>query len=229
MMQFSGVCTVCGGEKFSQNNVLWQELVSAWQLSEEEVNYVNRQQGTVCQNCGCNLRSIALADAVIKEHSFTGLFSDFCKIPDLLQILEINKAGGLSPFLGKKFGHKLCEYPDIDMQALTEPDESFDLVVHSDTLEHVPNPIQALSECRRVLKKGGKCIFTIPIIVDRFNRNRQGLQASFHGNRVDNREDFVVHTEFGADFWKFAAVAGFRKIAIHILEYPAAMAIVGER
>jgi hypothetical protein len=36
----------------------------------------------------------------------------------------------------------------------------------------------------------------------------------------------MVHTEFGADFWKFVAEAGFKKIGIHILEYPAAMAVI---
>lgn len=35
------------------------------------------------------------------------------------------------------------------------PNTSFDLVVHSDVLEHIENPIQALKESRRVLRPGG--------------------------------------------------------------------------
>lgn len=221
-------CAVCGGNDFSSQNVLWSELIDAWQLSDAEVFYVNRQQGTVCCGCGCNLRSIALADALMKEYGFVGLFSDFCVKSPALRVLEINKAGGLSSFLSQVAGHQLREYPEIDMQAINEPDACFDLVIHSDTLEHVPNPVRALSECRRILKKGGKCIFTIPIIVDRFSRSRQGLPVSFHGNDLDSREDFVVHTEFGADFWKSVVEAGFKKVAIHTLEYPSAIAIVGE-
>ena len=41
------------------------------------------------------------------------------------------------------------------MAQLSFDASSFDLVVHSYTLEHVDNPVAALSECRRVLLPGG--------------------------------------------------------------------------
>ena len=53
---------------------------------------------------------------------------------------------------------------------------TYDLVVHSDTLEHVPDPVRALQECRRVLRPLGACCFTVPIVVGRLTRSHQPAQ-----------------------------------------------------
>src|SRR5262249_13313909 len=114
------------------------------------------------------------------------------------------------------------------MMALPYEDESFEWVVHSDTLEHVQHPIRALSECRRVLKPGGRCAFTVPIIVDRLTISRAGLPPSYHGSSA-NPTDYLVFTEYGADAWKHVLQAGFAECRISSLEYPAALALVGVR
>lgn len=48
-----------------------------------------------------------------------------------------------------------------DLQRLTFPDESFDLVVSSHVMEHMPDPWLALREVRRVLRPGGRYVFSI--------------------------------------------------------------------
>lgn len=111
------------------------------------------------------------------------------------------------------------------MHAMPYPDKSFDLVIHSDTLEHVTNPIHALQECRRILKPGGAVCFTVPVIVDRMSRNRTGLEKSYHGSAATGRDDYIVQTEFGADVWTYVMQAGFQTISIHAIQYPAALAI----
>ncbi len=115
------------------------------------------------------------------------------------------------------------------MHALPYPDGSFDVVVHSDTLEHVPNPLHALGECRRVLKPGGALCFTVPVIVGRLTRSREGLPKSYHGNPEESGDDFVVHTEFGADFWSFPVRAGFAEVRLYSVEHPAAIAMAAFR
>ena len=55
-------------------------------------------------------------------------------------MLEINEAGTLHPILRMLPRHRLVSYPEVDMTRLPFADRSFDLVVHSDTLEHVPDP-----------------------------------------------------------------------------------------
>jgi ubiquinone/menaquinone biosynthesis C-methylase UbiE len=49
-----------------------------------------------------------------------------------------------------------------DIAAIPLPDKSFDAVLCSEVLEHVPDPTRALDEFARLLKPGGKLILTAP-------------------------------------------------------------------
>ena len=231
MNLFSGSCPVCGGVDFLLNTVLWPKLINDWQLSSNEVDYVNRQQGFCCTACGNNLRSMALADAILRTYDFSGTLESFSEsdVGRTIKVLEINDAGGLSPTLKVLPNHRLVRYPEYDMTNLEFESGVFDLVIHSDTLEHVPNPERGLSECHRILRENGKCIFTIPIIVDRMSRSRIGLSPSYHGQSGVLANDQVVCTEFGVDAWATVLKAGFRSCEIYSFEYPAALAIIARK
>lgn len=222
-------CKVCGGKDFSENPVLWPELIDSWQLSVDEVSYINRQQGHFCIKCNNNLRAQGLAVAILREFEFQGTLTDFCSPENQLSVLEINKAGNLTSFFEKLRQHKLIEYPEFDMQNLNIESSSYDLIVHSDTLEHVKNPERGLSECSRVLKKDGKCIFTVPMIVNRLSRSRDGLEPSYHGQSIIDADDQKVWTEFGVDAWKVVIKAGFNSCEIFSYEYPAALVIIAKK
>jgi len=218
-------CPICGGNAFDFQPVLWPRLIQEWKLGEHEVDYINRQQGHSCRGCGSNMRVRVLAIAILS------VFADFIQSSagQQLKILEINKAGNLHEFLKEHPGHLLVEYPEYDMMSLKLPDQHFDLVVHSDTLEHVSDPLKALRECFRVLKNRGKLFYTIPVIIDRPTRTRQGLPGSYHGSSDCNADDYRVYTEFGNDAWKLVFEAGFKRVRIHAEEYPAAMAFEAEK
>lgn len=220
-------CTVCGGRRFTSRDVLWQQLVDDWQLSPFEAAYVNRQQGESCDACGANLRSIALANAVRAFLGTDALLQTAVTGEAVagLEVLEINEAGSLTPVLQTFPHYRFGAFPEVDMHALPYPDDTFDLVVHSDTLEHIENPVHGLQECRRILKPDGALCFTVPTIVGRLSRTRTGLEPSYHGNAVTTPDDFVVHTEFGADAWTFVLAAGFARVDLHAVEYPAAIAL----
>ncbi len=224
-------CSVCGGEEFVQHEVLWSELCEAWGLSEYEIAYVNKQQGHCCIKCGSNMRSRVLASAIIAAYSDQTFLKDFILDNEFCEkkILEINPAGSLHEFISVHPKHRLVEYPEFDMMSLDLPAEEFDLVVHSDTLEHIPNPIKAMKECYRVLKKGGKCFYTVPVIIDRMTKTRTGLSASYHGNSLEKPEDYLVHTEFGCDAWKITFEVGFKTVKIHTLDFPSAFAFELEK
>lgn len=223
------LCPVCGGEQFAETPVLWPELVNAWQLSKRETAYVNRQQGFHCKQCLNNLRAMALAAAILREYRFQGTLNQFCEVGGEMVVHEINRAGNLTPFLEKLPAHKLIEYPQFDMLDLKIDSESTDLVVHSDTIEHILNPERALSECRRVLREDGRCIFTVPIIIDRMSRCRTGLSPSYHGGSGINADDQLVYTEFGVDMWRFVLGAGFSSCEIFSYEYPAALVLIAKK
>jgi len=75
----------------------------------------------------------------------------------------------------------------IDVCASAEhlpfPDEVFDLVLSQEVLEHVRDPFQAMSEMKRVLKKGGILYCQVPFIIgyhpgptDFWRFTREGIQ-----------------------------------------------------
>jgi SAM-dependent methyltransferase len=229
MPDFSGPCPVCGGERFAMANVMFPELSHAWQLSPHEVAYIDRQQGFHCENCKNNLRAMALAAAIAREAGHDGALRELCGPSCRLRVLEINGADRLTETLSACPGHRRVDYPDFDMQELALGSDSFDLVVHSDTLEHVPDPVRGLAECRRVRADGGACLFTVPVIVGRLSRSRSGLPASYHDAPGTTDEAQRVHTEFGADVWQTALAAGFRGCEIFSLEYPAALVLIARK
>lgn len=224
-------CTCCGSKDFTLHKILWDELVQAWRISEYEREYIDRQQGLTCQVCGSNLRSMALALAICRCYGYADTLARFVKERSNkgLRVLEVNEAGHLTQFLCKLPKHRIGRYPELDMMRMTFADGAFDLVVHSDTLEHVPHPITALSECRRVLTPGGFCTFTVPTIVDRLTVGRAGLPPSYHGSPGQYADDLTVHTEYGCDAWKHLVLAGFHECRLIALEFPAGLALVGAR
>lgn len=228
-VRFAGSCPVCGSECFNYQPVLWAELISSWQLTDEEVAYIDRQQGLSCAECLNNLRSLALAKAILMAHGYNGTLKQYCSMSPGPRVIEINRAGNLTAYLSKMPSHRLVEYPDHDMMSLNIGSDEFDLVIHSDTLEHVPYPEKGLSECRRILREGGLCIFTVPIVIGRMTRSRAGLPLSYHGGPGISALDQIVCTEFGADVWQFALRAGFASVEIVCLEYPSGLAIVARK
>ncbi len=224
-------CSVCGGTNFTQTAILWDSLAAEWQLAPHERAYIDRQQGSACSSCGSNLRSIALADAIRTAVGTGRTLQAYVKQPEAaaLAILEINEAGSLSPTLRQLPGHIFAAYPAVDMHSMPYAGDTFDIVVHSDTLEHVTNPMHALTECRRVLRMNGSLCFTIPTIVGRMSRSRDGLPTSFHGSPETKTDDFVVQTEFGADMWTYVIEAGFSSVAINAVDFPTALALCARK
>lgn len=219
-------CPCCGGENFSQQDILWAGLVKEWRLSKEEERYINRQQGLQCDACGSNLRSMTLAKAIMNSYGvYTDTLKDFLKENPQIRILEINTAGHLTQFFERHKNHTLVEYPDVNIESLPFKDGKFDMVVHSDTLEHVENPANGLKETERVLKPGGYTCFTIPVVIGRLSKQRKSSSPSYHGS--PGNQEYLVHTEYGSDMWTQVLEAGFEECRLTALEFPSSVAITG--
>ncbi len=97
-----------------------------------------------------------------------------------------------------------------DLQQLSLDSESFDVVLSCDVFEHVPDPYKAHGEVHRVLRSGGRHIFTAP-----FNsrvgrdevRARPGpdgnpellAEAVYHGDPQNPELGVLVYTIFGLE------------------------------
>lgn len=200
-----GQCAVCGrhGRWVKNSWVLSRELERRWG------DALAARESMFCEHCGCSTRVRRFADVLVdlygreaatlvelvREDSFRSM-----------RIAEINTIGRMHPFLASLPGLTYVEYPEEDVQSLSWPDETFDLVLTSETLEHVPDPRAAFSETYRVLRPGGRHVFTVPIDVSlEATRSRSGLPAEYHGRGggpfalVTRRADMLVYTDFGAD------------------------------
>lgn len=230
-------CQACGFQgRFNSGRVLWPALIEEWELEPEWVNWFDLREGQSCPNCYSSLRAGQLSDAIIEGLSDTPNTNGMSlrevfgqKRIQILNIAEINSAGTLHPFLAKcanlrysEFGSEIPSIPSEDLMKLSYADKTFDLVVTSETLEHVPDIDVALSEIHRILKPNGMHIFTIPIVCDRAKtRQRAHIQngnlihlfpPSYHGGVNEGKSDFLVFYEFGADFVPRCENIGFHVV-----------------
>ena len=101
----------------------------------------------------------------------------------------------------KYVGVDFCPYEDVSVVAdiitkLPFRENTFDLIVLSNVLEHVPEPLVLLKECFRVLKSAGHIIILVPFVIR--------LHQSPY--------DFLRYTHYMLDY--LLERAGFVKIEI---------------
>jgi len=127
-----------------------------------------------------------------------------------------------SEYLGEdiKSGKIIKGIRHEDVERLSFDDNSFDLVISNDVLEHVLNPDKALLETCRILRPQGVLLMTVPFHLDKENNERRAEWASggikhllppcYHGNPLSDKGSLVV-TDFGWDFLQNIRNAGFTK------------------
>lgn len=109
-----------------------------------------------------------------------------------------------------------------DVQRLTYADASFDLVTHTEVLEHVPDDARAFAELHRVLRPGGIMLFTVPLYgghptIERA-RLRDGtvehlMEPAYHTDPLRG-EGILAFRDYGNDVVDRLRAAGFAEASV---------------
>ena len=79
-----------------------------------------------------------------------------------------------------------------DLQQLSFADRIFDVMLSSDVFEHVPDPYLAFREVHRVLKPGGRHIFTVPFHQTEF---RDDVRAVIEHGEIRLLKEPIYHLD----------------------------------
>jgi len=208
-----GVCTICGA------------------AGEFEPFNDNLRESGACPQCRSSNRQRQMAWMLRRELGLA--FSGPLVIPEGVSVYNVEANGPLhemlkvhpqyqcSEYWGDKaeFGEVVDGTRNEDLQALSFASASFDVVLTSDVLEHMPQPYRAHSEIHRVLKPGGRHIFTVPygeaMIRDQVRASLidgkvvHHHEAVFHGDPVRPGEGILVWTIFGLEMFVRLNEIGF--------------------
>ena len=192
--------------------------VSSWEFGrcrccERSTIFLAHANGSAefraCLFCSANERYELLAMEIRKRYGIRLREMD---------VLELDPRSPLKPLLSRaktyirsfyEEGHSL-ELKDgavcLDITRLALEDESLDLIVSSDVLEHVPCLDRALTETARVLRPGGVHLFTVPprAITTRraeiINGTVQHIEPPEHHLDPLSREGILAFWDIGPDF-----------------------------
>jgi SAM-dependent methyltransferase len=240
-----GRCDVCGrsGPWPYRRRVIPPKLERLWGLTPRLAEALARKESLDCAWCGAKLRARRIARVLLDLYPVASppaparSVAEWVHSPEAraLRVAEINRVEGLHEALTRLPSLDFSDFDPTappgecidgvrseDLTRLTYPDDSFDLVVTSETLEHVPDLSAALAELRRVLAPGGRHVFTVPLLpgVERtFARTVLRPDGSLDHLAPEIRHPggdvgYPVFTEFGADLPEILRSAGF-EVATH--------------
>jgi ubiquinone/menaquinone biosynthesis C-methylase UbiE len=140
--------------------------------------------------------------------------------PSKLKILSIGTGTGEELYSLNKFGEvyvvdiekraldlipaKLCKEKKVcDACNLTYPNDFFDLVVAFDVLEHIEKDRLAVSECKRVLKKGGLFLFLVPAFQFLYSAHDKALAHKRRYSKGQLKRLFNEFSGLHLNYWNF--------------------------
>jgi hypothetical protein len=235
-----GHCSVCGAfTRFRFNSWAVSSDLKRKFGSIGAADAFIRRETLACESCGSSLRVRRLADVLLLHYADRARsLKELVDEPRFgaLEIAEINSIGRAHDVLAHHPRLRYSEYQakphgrtsprSEDICALSYDDASLDIVVTSETLEHVSDYELAFAETRRVLRTGGRHVFTVPLLPDAATtrRARRIDGALVHiappehhgrssrplmGRFSPKLPDLLCYTDFGLDILDDLRAAGF--------------------
>lgn len=212
MSSHSGRCNICGDDTlfFYSDPAMYREsLVCGECLTTSRYRSIARgvlkaiREMTAIEAASLSELNPALKNISLKVYDTQVPFyydTDAYPVPDLLSKcnwidIETSIYRPQKPF-GIKLGPGLSNQ---NLEALTFPDNAFDIVITSDVMEHVRLDDRAHREIKRVLKAGGVYLFTVPTVPD-FRHTRETLVRVAVVDPADpTRDKFLMEKEYHGD------------------------------
>jgi SAM-dependent methyltransferase len=188
------------------------------------VKFLDNEVGIRCLRCRATPITLSLIEVL--RGRLPGLAD--------LDVYEMSSRGPLVKYLGGKAksvttseyfddvlpGHFRDGVQCQDVTALTFADECFDLCTSTEVFEHVPDDAAAFNEVRRVLRPGGRLMFTVPIgdhpTVIRARADSKGnvihLQPpEYHSDRLRGEGKVLCFRNYGTDIVSRLTDCGFEE------------------
>jgi SAM-dependent methyltransferase len=233
-----GRCIVCGRLALFiyRRRVVTPRLQELWGLSPRLADALARKESGDCAHCGAKLRGRRIAQVLLTLYSGGAppapSLARWGEAPEIrkLRVAEINRIDGVHSFVvtlpfyaGSDYseGDPASGDPEArseDLTRLSYDDESFDLILTSETLEHVPDLHAAVREIHRVLAPGGLHVFTVPVLPG----TKKTVARAIIGADGSIRDElprichpggdwgYPVFTEIGTDLPELLTQAGFQ-------------------
>ena len=93
-----------------------------------------------------------------------------------------------------------------DITSIPRADESFDAIMCTEVLEHVPDPVAALNELNRLLKKGGYLLITAPFAsITHFAPYHfaSGLSRFFYEHHLSKMDYTIVDLQLNGNYFEY--------------------------
>lgn len=203
------------------------------------VEHDNLRETALCCGCGARTRQRQIAYVVCQALSLARnrrlrSMREAAQL-DSLVVYNTETTGPLHNVLSRRPDYLSSEYlgPGLmsgtilngvmhqDLMKLSFPSESIDLVLSSDVIEHVADPYRAHAELFRVLRPGGRHVFTVPFYQTEFLDEVRATvddggavvhlkEPVYHEDPVRQEEGALVYTVFAVEMLAKLRRIGFR-------------------
>lgn len=85
-----------------------------------------------------------------------------CLSQHVRHITGLDVDAAIIAYASEKYGSEQCAFSVYDGVTLPYEDQTFDMVVTFETIEHIKDDARFLAELYRVIKDGGQCLLTTP-------------------------------------------------------------------
>lgn len=189
----NGYCAVCHKETSFHSDFEYAFT------DAEGHKYPNWRERLVCANCELNNRvraSLHLFDQECSPRQYADIYVTEQTTPLFSWVKRHFSSVVGSEFLGSDRISGEIYSAGIRHESLTGlsfSENSFDFILSFDVLEHIPDYKAAIQECSRVLRPGGKMLFSVPFS---FNSNEHIVRALI---RDDGSVEHLMEPEYHGD------------------------------